>query len=143
MIMCHKCAEWARVECCNKSETHNIRYFGQHAIKHDNNLTMRGIKEAVCIINTRKVEIEYIKQKYLSSCKFIDIAARVSFLVGLITLYVLKCAYGLNQYAVRDRIINHGLINEECPQCSQKEDWAYVIQCPKTFDLKVEFIMEL
>jgi len=116
---------------------------GWYAIKHNQNLATRGIKEAIRIIDARESETEYIRKKYSSFCDFIYIAARASFLVGSINACTIKCAYGFNQYAARDKIINHRLINEECLRCSRKEDWAHVIQYPHTFELKVEFIIEL
>ena len=55
----------------------------------------------------------------------------------------MKYTYGFNQYAARDRIINHSLVNEEYLRYSRKEDQEHVIQCSKIFNLRVEFIMEL
>ena len=59
--MCHKNAERARVECYNKSKIHNIQYFSRYTLRHNNILTLRGIKEAICIIDAKKAEDEYIK----------------------------------------------------------------------------------
>ena len=81
--------------------------------------------------------------KYLSSYDIIDLEVRVSFPIRSVNPYMLKYAYGFNQHTLRDSIMNHKLVNEECLRCSRKEDWNYMMQYPHTLELKVDFIMEL
>ena len=73
----------------------------------------------------------------------IDLEARNYFSKGIVLISIINCCFRFNHYVSRDRIINYGMAVEECPRCSQREDWYHVIQCFKTFELKVNFIIEL
>ena len=68
---------------------------------------------------------------------------RNCFLIDSAKVSTLKCYYGFNHYAARDRIVNHRLVNKECLQYSRKEDWDHIVQCRKTFNLKVDFIINI
>ena len=80
------------------------------------------MKEMVRICDAMKEEQNYINRKFKNNSKVIDMNVRNYFPIGSIKVSTLKCCYGFNHYATRDRIVNHGLVNEECPQCSSKED---------------------
>ena len=55
----------------------------------------------------------------------------------------LKCYYGCNHYGKRDKIINAGTTNSECPRCSEVETWEHVVQCRKTVSMRAEFTLAL
>ena len=105
--------------------------------------TTRSIKESIRIYDAIENENQYARKKFREKFEFIDIEARNCFTPALITPLRLKYCYSFNYYVARERIINYGLINEECLWCSRKEDWDHIIQCPKTLKLKVDFVIEL
>ena len=76
------------------------------------------IKKGIRIIDTESKELKYIKLKYPNYYDIININTRNSFSAGSTLLAMIKCSYGFNQYATRDKIINYGLAIEECPRSS-------------------------
>ena len=62
MIICHKNAERVRIECYNKSEIHNIRYFSRYVLRYNNILILRNIKEAICIIDVKKQRMNILNR---------------------------------------------------------------------------------
>ena len=59
------------------------------------------------------------------------------------TVLAMKCYYGYNPYGVRDKLINAGTTNSECPRYSEEETWEHVVQCRKTVSMRAEFILDL
>ena len=81
----------------------------------------RLVKEAIQIIDTKEEEKVYVKSKYPDYYEMIDYEAQNYFISESIIIAILKYAYGFNQHATRDTIINQGLSVNKCPRCSQKE----------------------
>ena len=44
---------------------------------------------------------------------------------------------------MRDKEINKGLIDSNCPRCSKDETWEYIVQYPQTRQFRAEFLVEL
>ena len=56
---------------------------------------------------------------------------------------MIKYCYGYNQYVTREKIINKGVIVDDCPRYSGTEDWAHIVQCPSLTEQKINFLVEL
>ena len=78
-----------------------------------------------------KIEDQYCKRKFAEQNDLVDIEARNCFQIGQITSSVLKCAFGFNHYSTRDKNINKGLCHSNCPRCSNKGNWRYIVQYDK------------
>ena len=92
--------------------------------------------------DAQKQEHEYLQTKFPDKIHFIDKEARHVFHQGS-SLSLLKCAYGLNHYAMREALINQDVYNCYCPRCDQLETWEHVIKCSKAINLKNAYINEL
>jgi len=66
-------------------------------------------------------EYDYTLNKLGSDIEYIDLEARDYFYEGVL-LSKLKCITGFNYHGKRNKIINDGLIKNECPRCSFAED---------------------
>ena len=88
-----------------------------------------SIKETIRLIDAMEEEKLYAKKKYPNHYELIDYEAHNCFISGTTMIVMLKCTYGFNQYATRDRTINYGQLVKEYPCCSNKEIWSHVIQC--------------
>ena len=99
----------------------NIQYLGSYEMMYHQLQTSKSISKSIRIIDAKNKEYQYIKDKYSNFHELIDYEARNYFLAGSTTISMLKCAYSFNHYATRDKIINYGMIVEECPQCSHHE----------------------
>ena len=116
--MCDRKAKAVHNNIENRPERSNIKYSGCYEMKHKDIRITRSIKEGFQIIDAEKEERDYMKQKFLYHYEFIDFDARNAFTSGSITTAMIKCTYGFNQYASRDKIINYRATVDECPRCS-------------------------
>ena len=73
------------------------------------------MKEMVRICDAIKEEQNYIDRKFKNNSEVINMNIRNCFLIGSVKVSTLKYCYSFNHYAVRDRIMNHRLVNKECP----------------------------
>ena len=102
-----------------------------------------SIIESLRRIDAKIEEKVNLKVKYPNHYELIDVAARNSFLITKVSIAIIKCSNGFNQYAARDKVLNYRLAVKECPRCSQHEIQAHIIQCKETFKMRVDFIINL
>jgi len=100
------------------------------------------VRESIRKLDAMEAEDEYTKAKYKDKVELIDTEAQNCFSKAQ-SMCSIKCSYGFNHYATRDKVINYGLVSKECPRCSRKETWCYIVQCNEILDLKVDFILDL
>ena len=93
------------------------------------------------ILDTKEIELECIKDKYLVYWEVIDLDTREVFNTGLVIRVLIKYIFGFNQYGTKDAAINKTNTTKECPRCSEEnKDWEYIIKCKENRYEKVEFI---
>ena len=102
----------------------------------------RPVREAIRLCDAQKEESEYLETKFPEQVQFIDIEARHVFHQGF-SSSLIKCAYGVNHYAMREVVINQDVYNCYCLRCDQLETWEHVIKCSKAINLKNEYINKL
>ena len=49
----------------------------------------------------------------------------------------------VNHHRSRNKKINLEMISNGCPQCSNKEDWEYIVKCPMLLEEKRAFLRDL
>ena len=122
---------------------HNIKFIGSFAITQKGVIVSRSIKEAIRIIDAKKSEMNYAKDRFGAKIEFVDVNAREAFKTKSISTSMLKCASGYNHYGVRHQMINNNMVGSECPRCSDPETWDHVITCHFTKQYRKKFIEDL
>ena len=142
MNQCDREAKKAWNDIENQEGLTNIKHYRIKALSIDNMIAERPVREAICLCDAQKEELEYLETKFPNQIQFIDREARHVFHKGS-SSSVLKCAYGINHYATRDVIINEDVYNYYCSRCSQVETWEHVIKCTTVTELKNKCIEQL
>jgi len=97
----------------------NIKYFGYYTLSMNGNIIGRSTKEAIRVIDAKKKEEEYAKEKFKEKYDFVDVEARNIF--SNCTTSMIKCSNRYNHYGLRDALINDNMIEAICPRCCQIE----------------------
>ena len=105
----------------NYQANNNIKYFGNYQLIKDNKRIITMIIAGLSRIDAEIDEREHLVHKYLNYFELIYINIWNAFPIVSVTTITIKCSNRFNQYTVRDKIINYGLVVEECPWYSQKE----------------------
>ena len=116
---CDRNAKRVSIDCTSNEDNYNMRCWGNYAIETLHGSTAWAIKEGIRIHNATRVENKYIRKKFRDNIDLIDMEARDYFKSGSITPTTIKYYYGFNHYAMRDKTINYGLLNNECPWYSR------------------------
>ena len=140
---CDKIARGVRENLNQKEGITNIKFYGNYALKQDDQIHLRSINEIIRRIDAKEDEYDYAKTKLGYRYDMVDIEARNAFKVGRVTTAMLKCVYGYNHYGQRDAIINENMVEEICPRCEMRETWEHVIQCSENKKGRPMFVKDL
>ena len=95
------------------------------------------------VVDAKKIEEEYIKEKIEYNAEYIGIKNFNAFPMNKVIALLIKCAYSFNYYGMRDEKINKGMINGDYPRCDQLEYWEHVIKFKDTKEIYRIFIAKL
>ena len=140
---CDTNAKEERLNAMHRERDANVKYFGSYAIMKDRVVLSRSIQEIVRIIDSKKAEENYGREKLKYKYDFVDAEARNVFNSKKVTTSMMKCAHGFNHYGLRDSLINNNMIDDSCPRCQEVETWDHVIKCKETIKLRKEFIQKI
>jgi len=114
---CDMKAKKEREDVMNRDRDTNIKYYGSYALKKENVVLSRSIQESVRIIDSKKAEKEYGREKMKYKYNFVDADVRNAFNSKKVTTSMMTCAHGFNHYGLRDTLINKNMIDAYCPRC--------------------------
>ena len=79
------------------------------------------MKETIRMIDTNQSECQHAKRKFGKRINFIDTNARGAFKTKSVSVLMIKCANAFNHYGVKNKVINKGMVDSECPRCDDPE----------------------
>ena len=120
-----------------------MKFTGYYLLKEKDLVRNNSVKEMIKIIDAKDSERKYAQKKYASKIDFIDLEARNLFLGKSATSSMIKYAYRLNHYSVRDKIINKKLVGSEYPRYSEVETQDYIVRCREMKKFRVDFIKKV
>ena len=119
-----RCDEEAKKKCAeliNTNYIYNMKHVGIAALIVNQKIVDKNINVLIREVDTRKSELEAIKEKVKDKYEWIDMDARNCFHEG-VGVGTLKCVVGYNHYGRRNQIVNKELVGSKCPRCEREED---------------------
>ena len=92
-----------------------------------NQLASMPIKELIRDIDAEEEEEECATRKFKELKHLVNMKARKYLKKIPLSASALKCYYGCNHYGKRDKMMNTGTTNSECPRCSEVETGEHAV----------------